>query len=318
MAGIALVGYIVCVAAVVAVVWLVVRGRPRRTEPLAASVQSLLDAARRRAVIAVVFSGVVIVALFLAGSFLQSLAGLPIALAPALGGSAGLLLYSATPPRAVVVASGAAREASLTPRTPLSFVPPVGTGLLAAAVILQVAFLIFTGVTSSPDGSGRYRTIAFQTADSASASSPYPGWFYGVPLLVATVVLVAATFLALWRVSSTPALPQRERADVDAGWRRATNRIILAVGGAMLLLQFGGTALQSGSAMHNTYFEGVPPIWDVLGQTLAGAGLALMIGSIVVLTLATLWAFTLPDAALAAGAPAGPRNAETAPAGLPR
>lgn len=318
MAGIALVGYVVCVAAVVVVVWLIVRGRPRRTAPLESSVQSLLDAARRRAVIAVIVSGVVIVALFAAGCVLPSLGGLPIALAPALGGAAGLLLYSATPPRAVVVDSDTARDASLTPRTPLSFVPTRGAGLLVVAVVLQIALLVFTGVTSSPDESGRSRTIAFRVADAASASSPYPGWFYGVPLLVATVVLAVATFLALGRVSATPALPQRASADVDAGWRRATNRIIVAISGAVLLLQLGGTALQSGLAMRNAYFEGVPVIWNAIGQILAWLGLLLMIGSIAALTLATLWALTLPDRALAAGTAVDSRRTGAARAGVPR
>lgn len=317
MAGIALVGYVLCVVVLVTVVWLIARRRPHRAEPLAPAVQSLLDAARRRAVIAVLFSGIVIVALFVAGYFLSSLVGLPVALAPALGGAAGLLLYSATPPRVIAVESGAAREASLIPRTPLSFVPSLGASLATIAVIVQVAFLIFTGVTSSPDESGRYRTIAFETADSASASSPYAGWFYGVPLLATTAILVAATFLALWRVSSTPALPQHELADVDAGWRRATNRIIIAISGAALLLQFGGVAIQSGLAIRNAHIEGVAAGWDTIGQIFEGGGLAMMVGSIAVLTLAALWAFTLSDLALRR-TPTGSQGHEIARDDVPR
>ena len=318
MAGIALVGYVLCVVAVVAIVWLIVRRRPQRGEPLAPPVRSLLDAARRRAVIAVVFSGVVIVALFVAGYFLNALVGLPVVLAPALGGAAGLLLYSATPPRVVVVESDAAREASLTRRTPLSFLPTLGASLLAVVVIVQIVFLIFTGVTSSPDDSGRYRMIAFQTADSGSASGPYAGWFYGVPLLVTTVILVATTLLALWRVSSTPALPQRELAEVDAGWRRATNRIIVAISGAALLLQFGEVAVQSGLAIRNAYFDGVPTGWDTIGQVFEGVGLAMMIGSIAGLTLAALWAFTLPDLSLMRRTPAVAHGGQAAVDGMPQ
>jgi len=318
MAGIALVGYVLCVVAVVAIVWLIVRRRPQRGEPLAPPVRSLLDAARRRAVIAFVFSGVVIVALFVAGYFLNALVGLPVVLAPALGGAAGLLLYSATPPRVVVVESDAAREASLTRRTPLSFLPTLGASLLAVVVIVQIVFLIFTGVTSSPDESGRYRMIAFQTADSGSASGPYAGWFYGVPLLVTTVILVATTLLALWRVSSTPALPQRELAEVDAGWRRATNRIIVAISGAALLLQFGEVAVQSGLAIRNAYFDGVPTGWDTIGQVFEGAGLAMMIGSIAGLTLAALWAFTLPDLSLMRRTPAAAHDGQAAVEGMPQ
>jgi hypothetical protein len=316
MAGVALVAYILCVVVLVAAVWLIVRRRPRRAEPLSPHVQSLLDAARRRAVIAVLFSSVVIVALFVAGYFLNSLVGLPVALAPALGGAAGLLLYSGTPPRVVLVESGAARDASLTRRTPLSSVPPLGGSLLAVAVIIQIAFLTFTGVTSSSDDSGRYRVIAFQTADSASYSSPYAGWFYGVPLLVTTGILVAATLLALWRVSSTPALPQRDLADVDAGWRRATNRIVITISIAALLLQFGGVAIQSGLAIRNAYLEGVPAGWDTLGQVFGGGGVVMMVGSMAGLTLAALWAFTLPDLALKHARPV--QSEESSPEGVPQ
>ena len=267
--------------------------------------------------IAVVLSTVVIVALFVAGYFMNSLVGLPVALAPALGGAAGLLLYSATPPRLIAVEPDAAREASLTPRTPLSFVPPMGASLLAATAIVQIVFLIFAGVTSSRDESGRYRVIAFQTADSASDSSPYAGWFYGVPLLVATGILVAATLLALWRMSSTPALPQRELAEVDAGWRRATNRIVVTISIAALLLQLGGVAIPSGLAIRNAYLEGVPAGWDSIGLIFEGGGLAMMVGSIAGLTLTALWAFSLPDLALKRRTPTIIHSDESADEGVP-
>lgn len=298
MAGIALVGYAVCVVVMTTVVWLAARRRPQRAELLPPPVRSLLDAARRRAVVAVAFSGVVIVALFAAGFSWTSLVGLPVALAPALGGAAGLLLYSATPPRATPVDASAAREATLTPRTPLSFMPPAGAILLASTVLFQILFLVFAGVTSSPDEFGRYREITFETADVSSRSGPYAGWFYGVPLLVTTGVLVAATIVALWRVSSTPALPPRELSDVDEGWRRATNRIIVALSLAALLLQFGGVALQSGLSIRNGFFVGVPAVWDITGQVFAAAGVAMMVGNIASLTLAAVWSFSLPDLAL--------------------
>lgn len=111
------------------------------------------------------------------------------------------------------------------------------------------------------------------------------------------MILTAATFVALWRVSSTPALPQSELAAVDAGWRRATNRIIVAISSAAVLLQFGGVAIQSGFSIRNASFEGVPVGWDYAGQIFGGVGLLMVIGSIATLTLAALWALALPDLA---------------------
>lgn len=318
MFTIAVGGYVLCVAVLVAVAWGAAHRRRPRTPAPAPVVASLLEAARRRAVSAVTLSILVIVALFAAGYFLDSMVGLPVALAPALGGAAGLLLYAATPPSVLRVDPGSARAASLTPRTPLSFVPGWGAALLATVAVAQVVFLLFTGATSSADESGRYRAIAFRTADSASSSSPYAGWFYGVPLMGATVILVAAVLLALWRVSSTPALPQRELSELDAGWRRTTNRIIVSVGIAALLLQFGSVAIPSGLAIGNAAFAGVPPHWQTIGRVFAAGGLAMMAGSIAGLTLAALWAFALPDLARRRRTANVVRGDETAPEGVSR
>lgn len=318
MVSIAVGGYVLCVAVIVAAVWLAARRRRSRLPAPAPLVAALLKAARRRAVVAVTLSIVVIVALFATGHFLNSMVGLPVALAPALGGAAGLLLYAATPPSVLRLDPASARAASLTPRTPLSFVPGWGAALLATVAVAQVVFLVFTGATSSADESGRYRAIAFHTADAASSSSPYAGWFYGVPLLGATAILVAAVLLALWRVSSTPALPQRELAAVDAGWRRTTNRIIVSVGIAALLLQFGSVAIPSGLAIGNAAFEGVPADWQTIGRVFTAGGLAMMAGSIVGLTLAALWAFALPDLARRRRTPNGVRGGAPTSEGIPQ
>lgn len=302
MAGIALVGYTLGLVLAVTAVWVFARRHPQPVPQLSAAARSLLAAARRRAVGAVALCALVIVVLFVAGSSWHSLAGLPVALAPTLGGAAGLLLYSAMPPRAVTVASDAPRDASLIPRTPLSFIPTRATGLFVAAIVVQIGILVFTGVTSSADDFGRLRAIAFVAGDASSASSPYAGWFYGGPLLVATAVLLLSTFLALWRVSTTPALPQRTDRTADAGWRRASNRIILAISGSALLLQLGGIALQSGLAVGSAFFEGVPAGWQVIGHVLVAIGLASLVTSVVCLTLAALWALTLRDQAPRASA----------------
>jgi len=131
------------------------------------------------------------------------------------------------------------------------------------------------------------------------------------------LILVATTLLALWRVSSTPALPQRDLADVDAGWRRATNRIIVAISGAALLLQFGEVAVLSGLSIRSAYFDGIPTGWDTIGQVFEGAGILMLIGSIAGLTLAALWAFTLPDLSVMRRTPIGTGGGWAAREGMP-
>ncbi|MFV0258828.1 MAG: hypothetical protein ACK5PP_10320 [Acidimicrobiales bacterium] len=273
--------------------WAVLRS-PVASEPSPVVVRSLLAAAKRRALLAVAAVAASTVALVFAAASLPSLVGLPVALVPALGGAVGLLSYAATPPRAATLEPGVHREASLVRRTPLSFLPPRGALAVAALVALQMACLGFTGATSSVDEQGRYRLIGFQVAERSSAAGPYAGWFYAVPLLVVTGVLVGATFLALRRVSTTPALPQREFADADAGWRRSTSRIILAISTAALLVQFAGVATFSGGAMLSAAFDGVAVGWKIAGIGLLAGGLVMLVGAVVVMTLAVLWACTLP------------------------
>lgn len=297
MAGVAALGYVFCIVVAVTVVWLVARRRPQRLATLAPPLRTLLHSGRRRAVTAIAFSGTVFVAFVVAGFALPDLVGLPFLVAPALGGTAGLLLYSATPPRVLPVDGGTPRVASLTRRTPWSYLPRVGSVVLVVLVLTEVGFSVFTGLTSSPDELGRYRAIGFEVGDFATRSTPYAGWFYGVPLLLVTALLAGATIVALWRVSSTPALPQQQLANVDAGWRRATGRILLTISGSAVLLQFGGVALVSGMSLRNAFVEGVPPVWDGIGQVLEGAGVLMMVGSVVALTLAALWALALPGLA---------------------
>lgn len=297
MAGVAALGYVFCIVVAVTVVWLVARRRPQRLATLAPPLRTLLHSGRRRAATAIVFSAAVFVATVLAGFAFPDLVGLPFLVAPALGGTAGLLLYSATPPRVLPVDGATPRVASLTRRTPWPHVPRVGSVVLVVLVLAQVGFCVFAGLTSSPDELGRYRAIGFEVGDSATRSAPYAGWFYGLPLLLATALLAAATIVALWRVSSTPALPQQQLANVDAGWRRATGRILLAISGSAVLLQFGGAALVSGMSMRDAFFDGVPPVWDGIGQVLEGLGGLMIAGSVVTLTLAALRALALPGLA---------------------
>lgn len=311
MVGTVLVGYLFCLVAAVAAVWLLTHGRGDRHEPAVPAVTALLAAARRRAVTAVAVCAVVVLALAAISAALPGLVGLPLALAPACAAAAALLLYSATPPHVPAPEADLIRDASLVRRTPLSFVSRAGATLIGLAAIGQAAFLLFTGVTSSRDESGRYRVIEFSTADAAASSGPYPGWFYALPLLAVTGILVAATVLALWRISSTPALGTRALIEVDDGWRRASNRIVVAVSGSALLLQFGGVALQAGLAIRRASVEGLSGQWGAFGAVAAAAGGIMLIGSVVAVTRSLLIALALPEISLSAVGPGGSRTTAT-------
>ena len=162
--------------------------------------------------------------------------------------------------------------------------------LTIAAVL--IAFLVWTGINSSADENGLYRTISVVDATAKFTSGPYPGWFYGVPLIAVAVVLAASTVLALGRVSKTPSIPKVDLAAVDRWWRESSTRVITNISTAALFGYFGGTAFTAGQATVNVAVTGgtggylfrqpefaVGIIFLVTGALLAAAGLVFLIFS---------------------------------------
>lgn len=270
------------------------RRRRQPTEERVSALDSLLTAARRRAVLAVVFAAVVLLTLFVFALAVPSLLGLPFVMAGGLAGAAGLSLYAATPPQADPILPGERRSASLTPRSPVSFVSRPAVVALSALLLLQVGFMILTGATSSPDERGLYRAISFATPDQASSASPYAGWYYSAPWLLATVVLIACLVFALRRVSATPALSSPELSVIDAAWRRGTTRILCTIAGVALALPLGGASFVSGSAMRRASLGEGSTVWTDVGTVMQVSGALLLVGSLVQLVVAASWALSLP------------------------
>jgi hypothetical protein len=118
--------------------------------------------------------------------------GVLIGLTPTLAGATFLAVQSVgelTWPRP----SGPVRRAPLTPRT-VRTLAPVGLRRLTWVWAGGLATtLVACGLAS---GNGRDIERVWDAA-SSGAAGPFPGWFYGGPLLVATAVVVAATEVVL-------------------------------------------------------------------------------------------------------------------------
>ncbi len=258
------------------------------------SLTRAVRSAQNRALAAVTFTAILLTIGFLAGISLPQYLGLPLAVTPALSGAAGLLLYALTPPVMASNPMGELRSASLTPRSAWSFAPSstfIGLGLLTVANLL---FLILTGATSSPDSYGLYRSFRIEGPDFSSAASPYPGWYYSIPMMIATVILAGATILALRRVSSTPALPEPGFEGQDALWRVATTRIITTLVAGILSMQLGGAALIAGQAAHNaTDWPEFPPKVSALSSIVLLSGIMALLASVVLFGMAASRAFGL-------------------------
>lgn len=296
MAGLMMIGYVVGIVAAAVVVWFAVHRR--RGDAPSARLMPVLHAARRRALVAVLFAATVFLAGALAGIAMPDLLGQLFAVAPLIAGAAGMLLYSATPPRLVLLRDDEPRAAQLVPRSALSAVPVRWAVFFLVAVAILVFVVLFCGMTAGADEQGRSRTIRFETEDVASSSSPYPGWFYGIPALIALAVLSVCTLVALQRISATPAFPQRSDAPLDRLWRRRSVEVILKLGVGAVLFSLGGIAVTAGLAMGNAVIDGsTPMVWSVFSDALWISGSVALVLSIVSVTLAGLTAVTIGEAA---------------------
>lgn len=174
--------------------------------------------------------------------------GVPIGIGPGLAASVGLAIVAATP--ALRARPDTLRSATLAPRTAWSIgtrwhylAPALAAGLLAVV-------LVATGMTASADESGLPRAFSTVRSDGGSTASPYPGWFYAVPLLVATALLLLTTVLAMRRIARLPALAGADHG-ADRAWRRAVTAAISRLATAALLAYLGGTLLVTGSAIRS-------------------------------------------------------------------
>lgn len=281
--------FILVVAVVIGVGTLIVWAIMHRARGLRAPADFLpvIRSARRRVLLAVLLSIVVLAVGFILGVSVPPLLGLPVAVAPLLSASAGLLLYGALPPRTAEVGAADPRTASLAPRSPVRTGPRNWLMALLVSSGVFVALIIFCGVTASADDAGRWRAIGFEGGGHSTLASPYPGWYYGVPMAGALAILLACTWFALRRISTTAAFPQRVDAALDQQWRVRSAGVLLRLATGAVLCWLGGVSLMAGIVMNNARIHGeTPALWHALAITLAFGGLTVLVTSIVCVFLA--------------------------------
>lgn len=234
-----LVGFLVVVV-VLAIVLATRRSAPEPSEAAAAARQHAAvvnTTAWSAFAVLVVMTPFVLVPLVAAAasSHRSAAVGLP----PALVGLAFLAVHAVgelTWPRP----TGVVRHAHLSPRG-----IPRGPRWLWRLTWTWAALLLVTlvaaGVTSRD---GRTLTVAYAT-NAVQSAGPYPGWPYGVPLLITTAVLVAATEVVLRLIARRPAVVDADPA-YDAASRRLSahrtvrgTQLVLAVTEAAVLTVMG-------------------------------------------------------------------------------
>jgi hypothetical protein len=214
------------------------------------------------------------------GPFAVALAPFAVALAYCAVRAAGELTWPR--PR------GAVRSAPLTRRTLRDLGGPRLRWLLASAALLIVT-LVVAGLTATPDGASVPHPVRTMPDGSVltGASGPYPGWAYGVPLLVGLALTLLATAGTLRIVARRTPLSEVPRAHDDAVRCTSAARILagvqLCVGAttAFVLLVMGASLANAGASVSTDGESFHTPGLVALAVGLAVVGVVVGIASIV-------------------------------------
>ncbi|WP_432126964.1 hypothetical protein [Streptomyces sp. bgisy082] len=148
---------------------------------------------------------------------------------------------------------GAVRLAGLVPRR-VRDVLPAGFGLLLAAeAAVLLALLAVAALTASPDDMGRAgRTLSVACTGLTESRGPWPGLFYGLPVLAALAAGTAACGYALRRITGRPAPGGDSAATADdARRRRERARAVTAAWGLLVSAPLAGAALFASGALRS-------------------------------------------------------------------
>ncbi|PVU82435.1 hypothetical protein DDP54_04800 [Cellulomonas sp. WB94] len=270
-----------------------------------ASPGSALVAARRHAggIDALAWVGLV-AALVVIQAFTPSLTsglgtGVLFGLTPALAGATFLAVQSVgelTWPRP----SGSVRRAPLTPRT-VRDIAPVGLRRLTWGWAGGLALaLVACGLSS---GNGRDIARVWD-ASSSGAAGPFPGWFYGGPLVVATAVLVVVPEVVLRLVARRPAVVDTAPAD-DLALRALSSLRVLRGAQLVLAWTLAGVLLVAGSALRNVGTIEVDGVVRTSVGLVAGGTTLLVLGLAVALAGPATILMTAMTAPARSAAPVG-------------
>lgn len=198
--------------------------------------------------------------------------GLPYALAGTVGAVVGLLVLNLIPPARWPSDDRRSRVGELSPRGSFSFARQWVFALPLSAAVLLVLSLVLTGLYSSTDESGLHRVFMRRSLSgwgvengqvvdvqyNLSATSPFPGWYYGLPLIVGTVVFAVAVYWTLRRTAMAPRPISQELFAVDTAARTLRTRFVMVASSAALGFQIAGTGLVTGITLRSSHMDAVP------------------------------------------------------------
>lgn len=198
--------------------------------------------------------------------------GLPLALAGSAGTLAGLLAYSLYPRPTWNPAAPGRAVADLEPRGATSFARQWVFVLPLASATTLLLGLLLAGIFSSTDEKGLHRAFQRRSLSgwavengqvtdlqyNLSSTSPFPGWYYGVPIMIGTILVISIVFWSLRRIATAPRPPSAELFGADTYLRSLRTAFVMAASSSALAFHIAGLAAVTGSVLGSSYMDPVP------------------------------------------------------------
>lgn len=234
--------------------------------------------------------------------------GIFYALAGSLGAITGLLAYVLHPRPFWGSDTSGRMVAELSRRGPTSFAKKWIFMLPFSSAVALVLGLLLTGLYSTTDENGLHRMFQRralsgwgidqgQVVDvqyNLSTSGPFPGWYYGVPVIIGTILFMGVVYWALRRIATAPRPMSATLFAADTSLRSLATRFIMTTSSAALAVQIAGLAFITGNVLRFAHLDSVPTadITDAAGSVPVEPGhtlaIILILASLVIAILATL------------------------------
>lgn len=316
VAWLALIG-LSAIVMIVVVVALVAMNRALEFKPArvgtsdAQGAAAAMAIARRRILICACGVALIVMIASASGGMLRY--GLNLALLPGVASCvvAGLaaLPYGDRAVKSDSLKTGGVRVASLRTREPWTYTRWYVLIQPIVVAVLLIGYLTITACMGTTDGDGAGRSIRLTEENSyggvvGGESGPFPGVYYALPLIGVTLLLVAFTCAALWRISRTPAVPGGRSAEADRLWRVSMTKFVVFLSSGSMLAYAAGVLYFAGNATRlvGTNFDTLPSsyaddVYPTLGALQMVTGgllgvLALVYLAMAVFAVVKLWVGT--------------------------
>lgn len=214
----------------------------------------------------------VLAGMFTLGSSKANLFGLPYALAGMLAALAGILVLVLQPRLERTADRPQITAAELVPRGATSFASQWVFILPLVASLALLAGLVITGLYSATDGNGLHRVFQYRTLSgwgveegqivgiqyNISAAGPFPGWYYGLPIMLCTLMLIGVVYWTLRKTALAPRPTRTSLFAVDTHLRTLRTRLIMSISAAALGFQVSGLTALTGFIFRSANLETVP------------------------------------------------------------